>query len=45
MKRSAQGNAVDLLTVSMKDVVAATIALEEVKEMVNGDLLEPSGEE
>lgn len=45
MKRGAEGKAVDLLTVSMKDVVAAAIALEEVKEVVKGDRLEPSGEE
>ena len=45
MKGSAEGKAVDLMTVSIKDVVAAAIALEEVKEMVNGDRLEPSGEE
>ena len=45
MKRSTQDKVVDLLTVSMKDVVAATIALEEVKEVVHGDRLEPSGEE
>lgn len=45
MKRSAEGKAVDLMTVSIKDVVAAAIALEEVKEMVNGDRLEPKGEE
>ena len=45
MKRGAEGKAVDLMTVSIKDVVAATIALEEVKEVVHGDRLEPKGEE
>lgn len=45
VKRSAEGNVVDHLTVSMKNVVAATIVQEEVKEMVNGDRPEPKGEE